>query len=373
MTARLNSAGPQHQVCPDLRSVQQPGPGGPGRIPAFISHAFTLIEVVGVLAVLAILATLMAPAVIKQIDHAAWVKENNDLSSISNALVLSAMRTHILDTNTWAQAAANWLDKPVFQITSTPRNYQRVLLVDPNLNFLPYSQKSNGGLSNPPTNSRVMIVSSISGNPPVSANPSFQAIWDTPQGATPPGWPIRGEDLCIQRINLEPLFFQLLLVNRWGDTNAVPAFSTDADPNNSNLIQVPPGGQGINIYYLDSTVVNLFTITNSGPTTTTNLVTRFLLKRNTSYVFENGTWQGQIMNAPPVLPDPATQFAIQAEIFFNASTNLNNGASPKDVLSKMFTYMADVSMTNSVSLAVDANSLSSSAGANGLLKKKGGN
>jgi hypothetical protein len=199
----------------------------------------------------------------------------------------------------------------------------------------------------------------------VIPNPSdFQAIWDTPQGSTPQGlkWSIRGEDLCLQRINVEPLFFQLLLVNRW--TNGLaPAFSTDADP--SNLIQVQPGGQGTNFYFLDSTVINLWT--NAGGIS--NLVTRFLLKRNTSYIFENGMWQGQIMSAPPA-PDPATQFALRAQIFFNASFNTNGivPAYPSDVLSKMFTYMADASMANTLSLGMDTTNLFWSAGTNGLLR-----
>ena len=337
------------------------------------SRGFTLIEVIGVLAVMAILASLMVPVVIRQVDRAAWTKEVSDLSSISNALVLQAVRSHsIPDASSWAQTVATWLDRPAAQITSTPRNFRRAFLIDPGLSAsglnLPYAEKDNPGLPNAPTSSRLMIVSTISADPPVSSGAGlpasdFQAIWDTPQGSKPSvAWTMSGEDICIQRINLEPLFYQLILVNRSGDPSATFAIGTYTP------INVPSGGQGYNYYYLDSTVVNLDV--NSTPQT------RFLMKRNASYAFENGAWQGQIMSPPPVTNAP-TLFAIDASLFLNATVNPQGLLSPPgSVLSAMFSYMQDYSMSLSLGtadpfatsqLTIDVNNLTSTAGLSGLL------
>jgi prepilin-type N-terminal cleavage/methylation domain-containing protein len=312
--------------------------------------AFTLIEMVGVLAIIAILASIMVPVVIRQIDRAAWTKEVSDLSAISNALVLQALRGHSIPDSTagptgWGQAVGSWLNRPASQITSTPRNFARVFLIDPSLSSsglgLPYHQTGNFGLTNPPTNSRLIIVSTLAvSDPPVSSGaslsvPDFQAIWDTPQSAKPATsmkWPMNGDDICIQRINLEPLFYQLLLVNRWSDANAT--FSIDAN----NPTNVAAGGFGYSSYYLDSTVVNL---------SSNNLVEACcLLKRNTSFVFENGAWQGQVISSPPST-NQATLFAISASLFFNAPLNPlmgGKGSSQSAVLGAMYNYMLDYTM-----------------------------
>src|SRR5206468_803368 len=88
------------------------------------------------------------------------------------------------------------------------------------------------------------------------------------------GWGGTGDDLRIRKINLEPLFYQLILVNHTADTNTVPQFSIDS----SSAAAVPSGALGLNKYYLDSTVVGLHD--GSG-----QVQSRHLLKRNISFVF----------------------------------------------------------------------------------------
>src|ERR1035441_9394685 len=62
-----------------------------------------------------------------------------------------------------------------------------------------------------------MIVSTVAGPPlPVSSgqSSSFDTIWNTPLRAKPSTWTAwtgRGEDLVIQRINLDPLFCRVIL------------------------------------------------------------------------------------------------------------------------------------------------------------------
>src|SRR6266568_3201747 len=67
------------------------GPQG-SRHPGARGH--TLIEFIGVLAVLAILALALTPVVIRRMDSAAWTKEVNDMTAISNALVLQTLKNY---------------------------------------------------------------------------------------------------------------------------------------------------------------------------------------------------------------------------------------------------------------------------------------
>ncbi len=92
-----------------------------------------MIELIGVLAVIAIAAALLVPSVVRRADVAAWTKETSDLGTISNALVLSALKNQTLqDEVTWTNVAANWLSLSPRQIALTPRGSRRVFLIDTN-------------------------------------------------------------------------------------------------------------------------------------------------------------------------------------------------------------------------------------------------
>src|SRR5439155_3894460 len=113
-----------------------------------------------------------------------------------------------------------------------------------------------------PASARVMIVSSLSKDLPVvtgiPASSEFNAIWDTPDGAKPStltwtSWSGSGDDLRIKKLNLQPQFYQLILINH--DTTRVGRYSIDSNP--ANGLGVTAGGAGTNSFFLDGSVVGL--------------------------------------------------------------------------------------------------------------------
>ena len=255
---------------------------------------------------------------------------------------------------TWASAVANWLDRPVTNITTTPRQFQRLYLVDPNITLtLPYTQSGNSGLAAAPSNARVMVVSSIA-RTNVPPTIDFNETWNwnnvLSPTAMPASWssfPGNGEDVCIQRINLGQMFYQLVLVNRdqsgVGATNAPFAMNGTATPTIiTNLLY--PNGQIWNKYYLAGSVLGLCG-TNGGVAST------FILNRNAGFVFENGSWNAQILgcaactNSTP--PSLASAYNAAAINFFNSLWNPaagTNGATQTAVLSAFGNLMSDYIM-----------------------------
>jgi hypothetical protein len=342
----------------------------PASILAFrVSSGLTLIEVIGVLAILVILTAAITPVAVRRVDIAARTKEFNDLIAISNGLTLQISRSFSIPGATgtaWATNVAIALNQAVTNITTNPRRFQRLYLVDPNIAnlTLPYTQTGNNGLTAAPTNARVMVVSSIARtNVPSSIN--FNETWNwnnvlnaNPKPASWAAFPGSGEDVCIQRINLGQMFYQLVLVNR--DQN-YPGGATNA-PFNINGLTPPtiitnvlfPGGMIWNNYYLGGSAVGLWATNGYG----TNVVaTTYILNQNASFVFENGTWNGQIQgcptctNAPPPPSSPlASQYNAAAINFFNslwnsaASGKGGKGAAQTAVLSAFGNFMMDYSM-----------------------------
>ena len=329
-----------------VRTVKRPkgrAPGGwagGGRA----AGGFSLIEMLGVLAIIALLAAMLIPTLIKRIDRAAWTREVSDLNETSNALTLQILRNKsIPNETTWATAVADWLSVPVSKITTTPRQLDRVFLIDPSgwLNTaLPFTQTTNG-ITAPPTSSRMMVLSTIarpltsvitSGKPPAA---TFNDIWDAAQGTKPSTlatWPGKGEDLLIQRVNLEPLFHRVILLNH--DPHFVGRFSIDGNPANGMPLQTNSVG-GFSRYYLDGSIIGLHD-------TNGVVQTRYLLKRDISFVFDYGNWRGQLIGG---LDNSNTgdAFAEEAAQFLAAQWNpqSHQGASQFSVLVSMYTFMFD--------------------------------
>jgi prepilin-type N-terminal cleavage/methylation domain-containing protein len=310
-----------------------------------IARAFTLIEMIGVVAIIAVVAAMSIPSVIKRVDQAAGTKETADLNSIADALTQSILRTKSVPAYTsMASAAASQMSLPVSAITSNSRRLARAFLIDRNLSIgsgLPYTQTNTGTAK--PANVRVMIVSSLGLSLPiVSSNnlldAEFDAIWNTVEGAKPStstwtSWAGNGNDLRIKKLNLEPLFFQLILIDH---DSANPAlFSIDS----TSTTNVPTGGLGWNKYYLDGTVVGLHNASGI-------VQTKYLIKRSISFLFESGAWAGGIQGGQSL--DPlADAFAAQASSFYTSTNNpaLNNGgASPFSVLVLMYSFLYDFTL-----------------------------
>ncbi len=267
------------------------------------ARAFTLIEFLGVLAVIAILAGLLFPVVVRRVDIAAVNAEGANLDSLSNALVLQVFRSNSIPSEAaWFQAMGNWLSYPPASITNNARRYARAYLVDTN-GWLGANLPATGYYSQPATgtvistSARILLVSSLSAALPVATGrpsmASFNNIWNTTPKTIPSTWPTtwrgRGDDLLIQRINLQPLFNKLVLVNR--DTNNAAAYVLAGRTNLVTSHSIS------NAWYINGTVVGLGS-TNSG---STRLQTSYVLDRNLGYVFENGYWSGQIGTGPNLL------------------------------------------------------------------------
>ena len=308
------------------------------------SRGFTLIEIIAVLSVIAILVAVIAPSVIRRVDRAAWTAETVNLSNIADSLTQSILRTKTIPSaNGWATDVARQMSLPVSSITNNARRFVRAFLIDTNLSIgagLPYTQTNNGTAK--PANARIMIVSSLARALPASVTngvPSatdFSNIWNAAENTVPTGspfagWQGTGEDLRIKKLNLEPLFYQLILVNHSSDTNNAPRFSID----NSSAAGVPIGPLGQNRYYLDGSIVGLHD--------SSQVQSRQLLKRNISFLFESGTWRGQIQGDNQSFSASGADFYNHALTFFSRPNNpwAAQGASQWGVMIAMYTFMFD--------------------------------
>ena len=310
-------------------------------------NGFTLVEIIAVLAIMAVLVGVVAPSVIRRIDRAAWTKETADLNTFADALNQSIIRTKTIPSYTnWASTVASQMSLPVSVISTNSRRYARAFLIDPSLSIngaLPYTQTPNG--TTKPVSARVMIVSSLARALPASVTngvasaADFTAIWNAAENTVPAGpafsgWGGTGEDLRIKKLNLEPLFYQLILVNHSGNANTVPRFSIDE---NSNTTAVT---NWLNKYYLDSTVIGLYGAT-------TNLQTRHLLKRSISFLFESDAWRGQVQGGESY-SSSGDAFYNTAVTFFSRPINpaaeaaaQTHGVSQYGVMIAMYTFMFD--------------------------------
>jgi type II secretory pathway pseudopilin PulG len=306
-----------------------------------------LIEIIAVLAIIAILVAVIAPSVIRRVDRAAWTAETANLNNIAEALIQSILRTNtnktIPGTNGWATAVASQMSLPVSTITTNARRFARAFLIDPNLRIngalLPYTNTYTGA-----TNlvaARIMLVSSLARALPIATSiptsAEFDAIWNTAEGAKPTTatwttWLGTGEELRIKKLNLEPLFYQLILVDRAG---VGARFSIDNNPNPIPAV-VPPGGLGWKRYYLDGTVVGLHDANGL-------VQIRRLLKRNISFLFESDAWQGQFQSDEESFSTTGADFFNHAITFMNRRTNPwgAQGASQYGVIVSMYTFMFD--------------------------------
>jgi type II secretory pathway pseudopilin PulG len=305
-----------------------------------------LIEFIGVLGVLAIMAAALAPAVIKRMDLAAFSAETATLNSMKNALAQYILQSNTIPSQTnWARAVGPELGLATVNITTTPRNIRRAFLIDTNgwlgTISLPYVQQPGGvpsGQQPPgPSNSRLMIVSSIGKALPISSGApgtaAFSDIWNTSWPNVPSTWSSwsgNGADLVIQRINLEPLFHRVILVNSAGGPGyfSVGSFSPP---------DVVPGtaGSGTNTYYLDGTALNLYD--NTG----TNLIVREIIRADMSRVFENGLWRNSPNLGITNLPPPGLSLGSIAAIYSTNSAGpaSTEGATPQSALAAMIAYM----------------------------------
>lgn len=192
-------------------------------------HAFSLIELIGVLAILGVLATVFTPPLVRQLAAAQQTREAQTLQTLAAGLKRH-VTTHqqVPGAAGWATNIAASLDRNVAEVLRVdPRNPNnlRVYLIDPD--FSPktgshplYSQGSLGSTTAPAAN-RIVILSSVRPDLklPVSSGlaasaGAFNQIWDwtyDPTSKAPPaGWPAawhaQGEHVTVVRLQLAELF-----------------------------------------------------------------------------------------------------------------------------------------------------------------------
>lgn len=260
--------------------------------------AMTLVEVIGVLAVMAVLAGVLIPVAIRSLDRIAHDKEAASLRTLGDAFQNSIMKTRSIPAQAgWVQFIATNAGIDVHSVTNNLRNRTRMLVFDKGSAWfsanLPYSQSASGSTALP-DNPRVMLVSSIASALPYTDldGSQFNSLWTTAEGSLPAGWTGDPYDVLIQRMNLAPLFVNLLVSTYKPGTNGNGYFGFEGKA----PINQAPTGKGTNAYYLRGTELNLRT---SADTNTPPALTQ-ILQQDSSFVFENNVWESSIVGPVPV-------------------------------------------------------------------------
>jgi prepilin-type N-terminal cleavage/methylation domain-containing protein len=321
-----------------LRTRRQPG--HPDPVPAGerprARRGFTLIEFIGVLAIIAILAAAGIESVIGNMTSSQVTTETSNLATMGQALVAEIVHTdQIPGASTWASSLGSWLLTPPQSITNNACGYQRIYLYDTS-GFgsitLPYTQTT--GATTYPSNPRLMIVSSLDGNlPDVSGGTNsteFSAVWNTTAGNIPSTWTAwatnhhaSGSRLLIQRVNLLPLFKQVILSAV--DTNAfgafvvqsgLPAYTTAA---NYVLTNAPN-----NCWYLQGTVIGFYDTNYNAAlgNCNLNLESQYVVQNNISFVYEDAAWRGLLTGWGPF--GPAVSFVTPMQITLTNYDSVTN-------------------------------------------------
>lgn len=193
-------------------------------------------EMIGVMAIMAILAAVLAPSLTGAINDAFAQAEGENLEAIAEALELSIRRNGAIPSgsiNDWTVAVAAMSDLAADQIATNRRGRQRVLLFDPDFltaggGFSGYTQ--TGGLASAPLSPRALLISNFTGNVSVSTSDAgaFDSMWNQAAGAPY----LESETLHIHRINLRPLFKEVVLTS---ESSNMAAMSL----NNAASVAVP--------------------------------------------------------------------------------------------------------------------------------------
>jgi type II secretory pathway pseudopilin PulG len=337
-------------IC-DLRLGRQPCRPQTGRSGL---RAFTLIETVGVLAVLSILAAILAPAVIRRIDQAARVRDAAELNGMAVALNSVIQRTgQIPGASTLISVLANEMAVSPNQIATNSRQVARAFLIDPNLwigsgngklpyiqtNFPPGTGTHSGGVAVPGLNLRLIIISSLTQPLPDPATIDFTNTWGTPDGAIPSklSWAGFPDDLKIQRVDFTPLFKRVILNPIDTNTN----YGSFAIESGQGASSINPVTQVLtNSWYLQGTALRLYD-TNAGLV----MEMKTVIQKDTSYVFENQLWRGQLSGWGTYGPMPSPSstvdlFGILANMM-SMEPNLKVNTSPGTLLLDFYSFMGD--------------------------------
>ena len=266
----------------------------------------SLIEFIGVLAIISILAAAVVGGVVTDMTGSQVTTEAANLASMNQALVAEVLHTYqIPGANNWATNLGSWLMLPSTQIATNAVGFKRVFLYD-STGFgsisLPYTQA--GGVTTFPANPRIMIISSLDGNIPDTSggtnSAEFNAVWNTTAGSLPSTWTtwatnhtVSASRLLIQRINLLPLFKQVILSAV--DTNDFGGFTVQSGSvANTTSAQYVQRYSATNCWYLLGTVIGLYDTNYNASLGTCglNLESQYVVQGDISFVFEDQAWRG---------------------------------------------------------------------------------
>ncbi len=267
-------------------------------------HAFSMIEMIGVLAIMTIVAAVLTPNVARQISRSNGDKEEAALKILAEGLVryIEANQT-IPGATTWTTNIANYTGMAVDEVrrvNPSDSSSGRVYLINPS--FSPgagsaspiWTQSSTGAAS--VANATLIILSTHKSSLtiPVSSGVAssqsvFDAIWnwnfDLSTKSPPSGWNSswtgNGEYLHVERINLAPLFQRV-------------TFSNTDYPTNYPQRQVGTAAIGtlnssaaIDAYYLKGTGFRLYKDSDVGG----GLDLTHILQTGVNFLYESNRWR----------------------------------------------------------------------------------
>jgi len=304
--------------------------------------AFTLLELLGAFAIIALLLGVVAQSALARMQQANRDNESAQLTRIVGALERGISHTLVVPgPSQWVAAVAAELAQPASEISTNRQGEPRILLVDPRIEIgpiaggiLPYAQSAAGTRS--PQRVRFLLVTSVGTPLPELSGVTFDALWDAPEGALPSSWPAQwpgnAADVLVARLDLEPLFFRVVLNNHdlVGTTYSVgtaPALDLSSFQTREFwLIR----GSRLNLHYSDG-----------------QLQSAELVGEDAGFCFESGQWSRGLRNGRG-LPGVTTLTDL-ANAFLNTASalppsRLRTRGSPQAILHSFHLFMSTYSL-----------------------------
>lgn len=297
---------------------------------------FTLLEMLACLALVALLLGVAAHSAMGRMQQANRDHEAAELARQVQALERSVSRNLAVPAPAdWAAAVAAELSLPVAVVATNRQGGRRQLLVDPLCqlgpepgNSLPYAQSSAGSLR--PQRVRFLLLSSLAAPLPDLAGLSFDALWNSPAGKFPAGWPPAwpgvAADLLIVRLDLDAQFRRVIFNNH----DLVPAPHSVGSAAPLPLASLTGreawllAGSRLNLHYADGSLQGC----------------EFVFE-DVSYSFEAGQWNRGIRDGRG-LPAGSSLVGL-AEAFLNTGrppTRLRTRGSPQAILHSFHLFMS---------------------------------
>lgn len=302
-------------------------------------HAFSMVEILGVLAILAVLAVAISPKLIQEMDQVGYRQEESNLLRIAAALEKHVTQRHQLPDHTdWASAVAAQVGESAAWVGANARGGSRLLVIDPRFgvgpsgtNRPPFQQTWEGsGLVSHP---RYLVVSSLGADLPSSLQSgfaptaeTFDELWNLESGQKPGSWNWSGTgaDLKLQRVDLTPQFHYVTL----NSVDVLPGRFTVDESDPVEVTRSP-----ISFYLLGGSTIGLLGTDNVSQS-------REIVDRTVSYSFEAGIWRGQLFAGIPVVQLTGSELEAVATSFLAAPENPYSATSTDAVYSAVQSYMS---------------------------------